>query len=98
MTVHEEVEQIILNALNTLNDGFNDADKITVSPDTFLFGKKAQIDSLSLVSLIVELEEQLSEKFNREIVLTDDRAMTREKSPFYNVQSLKDYVVELLTA
>ncbi len=65
--------------------------------NTILFGPGAKIDSLNLVSLVVDLESKLSEKFSQEISLTDDRAMTREISPFDTFGSLKNYIEELVS-
>jgi acyl carrier protein len=91
----EQVEQLILAALADVNEEQADDEKFEVAPDTALFGPDAQIDSLSLVSLIVDVETALNVDFDLPISLTDDRAMTREVSPFDNVQTLKDYIVEL---
>jgi acyl carrier protein len=90
------VEALILKALNDLNDELDDADKIEVGPHTALFGVDAEIDSLSLVSVIVDVETALSLDHGLEVSLTDDRAMSREVSPFTDVPALKDYILELL--
>lgn len=92
----KEVEQIIMEALNELNDVFLDDEKIIISSDTILFGKDSQIDSLSLVSLIVNIESKLCSILDRDLSLTDDRAMTRSESPFLNVQTLKNYILEIV--
>jgi len=92
----KEVEQLIIEALNELNDEFPDNEKIIISSDTILFGKDSQIDSLSLVSLIVSIESKLCSILDRDLSLTDDRAMTRSESPFLNVQTLKSYILEIV--
>lgn len=96
MLTPQKVEEIILSSLQSLNDGFPDDSKITVSPQTVLFGKGSEMDSLSLVSLIVDIEMELNSMLDSEVSLTDDRAMTRAKSPYKNVETLKDYICELL--
>jgi acyl carrier protein len=90
------VEALILAALTELNEELEAEDRIEVGPDTALFGVDAAIDSLSLVSVIVDVETALSVDHGLEISLTDDRAMSREVSPFTDVQALKGYIVELL--
>lgn len=92
----KEVEQLIMEALNELNDEFPNDEKIIISSDTILFGKDSQIDSLSLVSLIVNIESELCSILDRDLSLTDDRAMTRSESPFLNVQTLKNYILEIV--
>ena len=91
----EKVEEMILAALADVNEEQPDDEKFEVGPDTALFGPDAEIDSLSLVSLIVDVETALNVDYDLPISLTDDRAMTREVSPFDNVQNLKDYILEL---
>jgi acyl carrier protein len=90
-----QVEEMILAALADVNDELGDDEKIDVSPTTALFGVDAQIDSLSLVSLIVDVETALNVDHDLPVSLTDDRAMTREVSPFSDVQALKEYILEL---
>lgn len=92
----KEVEQLIMEALNELNDEFPDDEKIIINSDAILFGKDSQIDSLSLVSLIVSIESKLCSILDRDLSLTDDRAMTRSESPFLNVQTLKSYILEIV--
>ena len=67
-----------------------------VDENTVLFGLKSEIDSLSLVSVIVDLETEFYDSYNIEISLTDDRAMTRQISPYDNISVLTDYIVELV--
>jgi acyl carrier protein len=91
-----KVEAIIIAALETLNEELDDDEKVEVGPNTALFGVDAEIDSLSLVSVIVDVETELNVEHGLEASLTDDRAMAREVSPFTDVQALKDYILELV--
>jgi acyl carrier protein len=92
----ELIEELILGALTDVNDEQPEDERIEVGPATPLFGPDAQIDSLALVSVIVDVETALNVDYDLPISLTDDRAMTREVSPFDDVQTLKDYIVELV--
>lgn len=91
----EQVEEMILAALADLNDELPADEQVELSPNTPLFGADASIDSLSLVSLIVDVETALNVDHDLPVSLTDDRAMTREVSPFTDVQALKLYILEL---
>lgn len=91
----EQVEQLILTALHAVNEEMDEGSKVAVSPQTILFGPEAELDSLSLVSVIVDIETALNTDYNFEVSLTDDRAMTREISPFTDVPALKAYILEL---
>jgi acyl carrier protein len=97
MLDHDAVEGIVLDALETLNDERAPDDKLVPGPRTRLFGADAELDSLALVSVIVDVEEAVSRAAGRPVQLTDDRAMSQEISPFTDVQTLTAYVVKLLS-
>jgi acyl carrier protein len=92
----DEVLRIVFDALDSLNQELGDDERIEVGPTTPLFGPDATLDSLSLVSVIVDVETALTIKWDEPISLTDDRAMSREISPFDDVGALTDYILELL--
>jgi acyl carrier protein len=92
----EKVLEIILRALQNLNDELPDGDRFEVRFDTPLFGPSATLDSLALVSVIVDVEGDVSTAIGRSISLTDDTAMSQEISPFDNVQTLLNYIMILV--
>ena len=86
---------IIRCTIDALNEGeFNKT--ITLTPDSQLYGKGGVLDSLGLVRLIAELEEEICEKTNKDITLADEKAMSQKSSPFRSVASLSDYILNLL--
>jgi acyl carrier protein len=92
----QEITAIVINQVEQINETFPDAQKITVNENTVLFGNGSSIDSLSLVSVIVDLEMLFSDEHGFDISLTDDRAMTKEISPFDSITSLVDYIFEVI--
>jgi acyl carrier protein len=64
--------------------------------ETRLFGGGATLDSLSLVSLIVEIEEKIEDTFGVSLILADEKAMSRRTSPFSKISYLVDYIEELI--
>ena len=88
--------EIVLKQINSLVNTLPEDQKFEVKENIVLFGRNSNIDSLSLVSLIVDLEAYFMDEYNLEISLTDDRAMTREISPFNTVASLTDYLHEII--
>lgn len=72
-----------------------DADS-PVGPDTPLFGPSGVLDSLGLVSVVVELEQTLTDRLGRNISLMNDRAMSQTRSPFRTVRSLAEYAAAQL--
>lgn len=91
------VHDIILTALKNINDERAEGEQIEIGLSTNLFGTDAVLDSLSLVSVIVDVESAVYEACGREIGLTDDRAMSQEISPFTNVNTLTAYILFVLS-
>lgn len=96
MSREEIVLNIVFKALNDLNEELADEEKIVVDIDTCLFGTDATLDSLSLVSVIVDVETAIATDLGRALSLTDDRAMNQEVSPFTDVRALTTYINKLL--
>jgi acyl carrier protein len=92
----EVIKGLVISTVSALVKTLPAEQQFSVDENTVLFGKGSRIDSLSLVSIIVDLEGTFSSEYNTEISLTDDRAMTRKKSPFDSISALVDYIDELL--
>ena len=67
----------------------------TVDEATPLFGKDAAIDSMGIVSIIAEVEEQLI-MYGHDIEIISDKAMSQKNSPFQTIGTLTDFIVEEL--
>jgi acyl carrier protein len=93
----EQITEIVINNVNSLVDTFPESDKFEVNENTILFGHGSNVDSLSLVSIIVDLEMLFSDECKLDITLTDDRAMIRAASPFSTISSLSNYIFELIS-
>ena len=92
----ENIESLVLAAASkAATEGQHEAAHFTPSSD--LFGGDSPLDSMDLVALVVDLEEQIRDAFGKEITLADERAMSQEHSPFRSVQSLADYAYTLLS-
>ena len=91
-----QVLDMIYQALRTLNEERGPDEQIDIQLDTALFGKNSALDSLALVSVIVDIETVVSDHFERHISLTDDAAMSRDPVPFSSVMVLKNYILELV--
>lgn len=86
----------VMEAVEELNLQLEEHQQIPAAPDTVLFGKGGKIDSLGLVNLIVILEGVLQDSYDLEISLADERAISQKNSPFRTVQSLADYIFDLM--
>jgi hypothetical protein len=70
---------------------------IQADPASPLLGPDAVISSLALVSYILDIEALVAEHFDdAEVTLVSESALSRRNSPFRTIETLADYVFELL--
>jgi len=91
--IRKNINEIVFNVIQKNSD---ELDLNIINEDTLLLTEGSSIDSMMIVSIIVDLESELSEKFGKDISLSDDIAMSRKISPYTNVKNLVDYILELL--
>ena len=94
--MQDKIEKIIIETLVELNEELENESLENPSSKTKLYGANGGLDSLALVSFITDLEEKISDEFDKEIVLADEKAMSAKTSPFRNVESLTLYIKFLL--
>lgn len=91
-----DLRQLVLDCLRqVLAERGVDADGVDEA--TPLVGRDAVLDSLGLVTLIVDVEDRLASEHDVEVTLADERAMSATKSPFRNVAALADHVAAVLS-
>jgi acyl carrier protein len=93
---NERVAEVIYQAVDAFNEQSGKNHQLKKSPGTILFGKGGQLDSLALVSLIIEVEEKIADELGVGIVLADERALSQKNSPFLTLQTLTQYVSLLI--
>ena len=94
-----EIIDLVLSSLNEilLEADTEEPPKIdNLDYSTALIGRRSILDSLGLVSLIVTVEQKLSEAYGIIITIADERAMSQERSPFRTVGTLVDYIILLI--
>ena len=91
-----QIEAIIIECLQDLNDDIESESLENPNKDSRIFGDDGALDSLALVSLISDIEEEINDNFGKEVTLADEKAMSQRKSPFSTVESLTEYVEMLI--
>lgn len=90
------LQQLVVAGLREVIEQSDRPMPATIDETTSLIGKQAVLDSLALVTLIVDLEQRVEEEFGAALTLADDRAMSQRSSPFRTVGSLVAYLEQLL--
>jgi len=90
----EAVEAVIAASLHELRADLGLPEWTPLSPETELLGGASDLDSMALVHLIADLEGRLEERFQLSWILADERALSRRRSPFRTIGSLRDFIIE----
>lgn len=79
-----------------LKDGLEQAgtqvDKI--DEDTVIVGPDAVLDSIGVVSLIVDIEQRLQMEHDIAVTLASEKAMSQKNSPFRTVGVLATHIID----
>jgi acyl carrier protein len=67
-----------------------------INEDTVIVGAGAVLDSIEVVSLIVEVEQHLEMEHDVSVTLASDKAMSQRTSPFRTVRVLADHVCAVI--
>ena len=84
----EKIYKIIVSSMIETSDLSED----DLNNDTPLFGGESNIDSLGLVSLLVDIEQKIEDEMNENITIADAAAMSQKNSPFRTVKSLTEFI------
>jgi acyl carrier protein len=94
---NKEIEDLVIGAVRNINQAKEPSERLAETSDAPLFGPDSPLDSLGLVSLLMDVEEAISDR-GLTISLSDARAMSRTSSPFRSVATLVDYIQESVGA
>ncbi|MDZ4721631.1 MAG: hypothetical protein SH847_24465 [Roseiflexaceae bacterium] len=88
--------QVVIASLREVLDQAGEPIPEQLDEETVLVGNTAVLDSLGVVSLIVEVEQRLEMDHNISVTLASDKAMSQRNSPFRTVGVLADYIGTIL--
>ena len=94
-----EVNDIVLSSLYEILLETHQEDQLqksSLDESTRLIGRNGVLTSLELVTLIVNIEQKLSEEHDISLTIADERAMSQKKSPFRTVEALSGYISLLI--
>ena len=92
----ENIVKILINIFKEFCNENEIKIDVDISENTKLYGGDGYFDSMNLVSFIVEVEDTIADDLGVDIVLADEKAMSRRTSPFSRISNLAEYIVELL--
>lgn len=90
------VTALILEQLTQWDFPDPTANQAGFTDETILFGRDGLLDSIGLVSFVMDLEEAIHRACGVTISLVNERALSQNRSPFRQVSSLAEYAATLI--
>lgn len=88
------IKTIVLKSLGELNEELDNP--IEITDDMVLMGDKGVLDSMDFVNLMVIIEDMIFEELSKEITIVNEKAFSRKRSPFHNIETLTEYLDEIV--
>ena len=88
-----DIRDLVIASRNQIEDDFSL--EPSSNPED-LFGGTSNLDSMTLVALIADIEALIAEKTGKIITLASEKAMSRNQSPFSTLTSICEFINELL--
>jgi acyl carrier protein len=92
----DNIYKSIYKSIDEVNSQMSKEEQLIKSPDTVLYGDSSSIDSIGLINIIVTVEQNIEDDFEKSITLADQKAMSQKQSPFKTVESLAKYIQILI--
>jgi ABC-type uncharacterized transport system permease subunit len=89
-------QKIVEEAIDEINATQVDGIHLDKMHETLLLSSGSDVDSLTLVRLLLEIERLVEESSGKSIVVVDESAFESEQSPFVTVGALIAHINRLL--
>lgn len=97
MDTPEKVLTAIYRAVDLINAELPPDRQLSKTPETRLLGSQSVLDSLHLVSLLINIEREVEDALGVALTLADERALSMKESPFRTIESLASYIGVLIS-
>lgn len=96
LDIQRQILEIIYRSIDDLGEEVQNL-KIEKKPETALLGRSSVLDSLTLVNLIVAVEQAVEDEFGMPITaIANEKAMSQEYSPLRTIGTLSEFITSIL--
>jgi hypothetical protein len=92
--MRESLLKCIKDSLDEVNTMREEAIPTDAFDEVHLYGDTGVFDSMQLVSFLTVVEEKIADELGINVTIVSERAVSRKISPFSNVSTLVDYLLE----
>jgi acyl carrier protein len=84
----------IRQCVQDLNKQLTAGERLDDSPETILAGEGGKLDSLSLITLLVAIEEAVEKNFAVRVAVLDEEMLGADDGPYRTLGSLARWIAE----
>jgi acyl carrier protein len=88
------LQKIIFEVANEFNQSLKHKIDVHKNLDAGLYGPEGVLDSISLVSFVIAVEQAIQDQCGIPVSLSDENALSQKRSPFQTMGTLLDYIEE----
>ncbi|MDA0740610.1 MAG: hypothetical protein O2862_01715 [Bacteroidetes bacterium] len=96
--MENKVWEILTEILEDYNQGVEKDEELKIEKSAVLFGDGSSVDSMALVNIVLNFEDNLNDEFSTDISLSDDNALNQSTSPYSTIGAIYDYAIKVLKA
>ena len=97
MNTAQQILAAIYRAVDLINAELPPNRQLSKTPGTRLLGPQSVLDSLHLVSLLINIEREVEDTIGVSLTLANERALSMKESPFRTIESLASYMGVLIS-
>lgn len=90
----QDILDVILNAVDELNRQLPEAARLARDRSALLIGKGGILDSLSLITLMVGIEERLQARLGLSLALLDEEMLAQPEGHYRSIDSLSNWILD----
>ena len=84
--------KIIFTSIKEVNENQPSDNRLKLKKDEFLVSDKSKIDSLGLITLLVNIEDKINKTYNVDLNLLEENFISDEKTPFQTIDNLAEWL------
>ena len=84
--------EIIFTSIKEVNENQPSNNKLKLKKDELLVSDKSKIDSLGLITLLVNIEDKINKTYNVRLNLLEENYISDEKTPFQTIDNLAEWL------
>ena len=92
MTLRDDLQRIVDEALDEFNDLLSPEEKVRKAPGTRLLAADGKLDSMGAITLVVALDSGLVRRFGHSAGLTENPRIFEVDGPMRSVGALVDFL------